>query len=87
MSERHIDQETVAIVQPAEDECRNKGIEDGRRYAAINASQLTQGGKAARCCRLHVGLHRQILIDENVEITNCCRRQNHIKAYHRTGGR
>ena len=45
MSERHIDQETVAIVQPAEDECRNKGIEDGRRYAAMNASQLTQGGK------------------------------------------
>jgi len=27
---------TVAIVQPAEDECRHKGIEDGRRYAATN---------------------------------------------------
>ena len=59
--------------------CRNKGIEDGRRYAATNASQLTQlkGGKAARRCLLHVGhvgLHRQILIDENAEITDCCRR-------------
>ena len=49
VSERQVDQETVAIVQPAEDECRNKGIED-------------------------VGLHRQILIDENAEITDCCRR-------------
>ena len=46
MSERQVDQETVAIVQSAEDECRNKGMEDGRRYAATNASQLTQGGKA-----------------------------------------
>ena len=26
-----VDQETVAVVQPAEDECRNNGIEDGRR--------------------------------------------------------
>ena len=41
MSERQVDQETVAIVQPAEDECRNKGMEDGRRYAATNASELT----------------------------------------------
>ena len=72
MSERQVDQETVAIVQPAEDECSNKGIEDGRRYAAMNASQLTQGGKAARRSLLHVGLHRQILIDENAEITYCC---------------
>ena len=39
--EMQVDQENVAIVQPAEDECRNKGIEDGRRYAATNASQLT----------------------------------------------
>ena len=46
MSERQVDQETVAIVQPVGDECRNKGIEDGRRYAATNASQLTQDG----CC-------------------------------------
>ena len=46
MIERQVDQETVAIVQSAEDECRNKGMEDGRRYAATNASQLTQGGKA-----------------------------------------
>ena len=51
MSERYIDQETVAIVQPAEDECRNKGIEDGRRYAAMNASQLTQGGKMLSVAR------------------------------------
>jgi len=72
VSERQVDQETVAIVQPAEDECSNKGIEDGRRYAAMNASQLTQGGKAARRCLLYVGLHRQILIDENAEITYCC---------------
>jgi len=36
VSERQVDQETVAIVQPAEDECRNKGIEDGRRNAATN---------------------------------------------------
>ena len=28
VSERQVDQETVAIVQPAEDERRNKGIED-----------------------------------------------------------
>jgi len=74
VSERQVDQETVAIVQPTEDECRNKGMEDGRRYAAIDASQLTQGAKAARRCLLHVGLHRQILIDENAEITDCCRR-------------
>ena len=74
MSERQVDQETVAIVQPAGDECRNKGIEDGRRYAATNALQLTQDGKAARRCLLYVGLHRQILIDENAEITDCCRR-------------
>ena len=64
MSESQVDQETVAIVQTDEDECRNKGIEDGRRYAATNASQLTQGNKAAGRCLLHVGLHRQILIDE-----------------------
>ena len=74
MSERRVDQETVAIVQPAEEKFRNKEIEDGRRYAATNASQLTQGGKAARRCLLHVGLHRQILIDENAEITDCCSR-------------
>ena len=74
MSERQVDQETVAIVQPAEEECRNKGMEDGRRYAATDVSQLMQGGKAAGRCLLHVGLHRQILIDENTEITDCCRR-------------
>jgi len=34
VSERQVDQETVAIVQSAEDECRNKEMEDGRRYAA-----------------------------------------------------
>jgi len=65
VSERQVDQETVAIVQPGEDECRNKGTEDGLRYAATNASQLTQGGKAARRCLLHMGLHRQILINED----------------------
>jgi len=27
-SERQVDQETVAIVQPGEDECKNKGTED-----------------------------------------------------------
>ena len=76
MSERQVNQETVAIVQSGEDECRNKGMEDGRRYAATDAWQLTQlkGGKAAGRCLLHVGLHRQILIDENAEITDCCRR-------------
>ena len=38
MSEWQVDRETVAIVQPAEDECRNKGIEDGRMpYAVVNA--------------------------------------------------
>jgi len=31
VSERQVDQETVAIIQPAKDECRNKGMEDGRR--------------------------------------------------------
>jgi len=61
LSERQVDQETVAIVQPAEDECRNKGIEDGRRYAATDASQLTKGGKTAGRCLLHVGLHRQFI--------------------------
>jgi len=70
---RQVDQETVAIVQLAEDKCRNKGIEDRRQYAATNALQLTQSGKAARRCLLHVGLHRQILINENAEITDCCR--------------
>jgi len=45
--DRQVDQETVtvAIVQPAEDECRNRGIEDGRRYAATNASQLWQSSE------------------------------------------
>jgi len=47
VSERQVDQETVAIIQPAKDECRNKGMEYGRRYVATNASQLTQGGKVA----------------------------------------
>ena len=28
MSERQIDQETVATVQPAEDECRNKELKN-----------------------------------------------------------
>jgi len=74
VSERQVDQETVAIVQPAEEECRNKGMEDGCRYAATDVSQLTQGGKAAGRCLLHLGLHRQILINENTEITDCCRR-------------
>ena len=73
MSESEVDQETVAIIQPAKDECRNKRMEDGRRYAVTNASQLMQSGKSARCCLLHVGLHRQILIDENDKITDCCR--------------
>ena len=77
MSERQVDQETVAIVQSAEDECRNKGMEDGRRYAATNASRLTEGGKAAGRCLLHVGLHRQILIDENAE--------THARTHARTG--
>jgi len=36
-------------MQPAKDECRNKGMEYGRRYVATNVSQLTQGGKAAYC--------------------------------------
>jgi len=66
--ERQVDQETVVIVQPAKDECRNKGMEDGPMYVATNALQLMQGGKAARCCRLHMGLHHQILIDENAKI-------------------
>ena len=43
MSERQVDQETVAIVQPAEDECRNKGIEDGRRYMQLR--MLRNDGK------------------------------------------
>jgi len=66
VSERQVDQETVAIVQPAKDECRNKGMEEGPMYVATNASQLMQGGKAASL--LHICLHRQILIDENAEI-------------------
>jgi len=50
VSERQVDQQTVAIIQPANHECRNKGMEGGRRYVreATDASQLTQGGKAAR---------------------------------------
>jgi len=28
--EKQVDQETVAVVKPTEDECRNKEIEDGR---------------------------------------------------------
>ena len=43
-------------------------MEVGPMYVATNASQLMQGGKAARCCLLHICLHRQILIDENAEI-------------------
>jgi len=74
VSERQVNQETVVIIQPAEDEYRNKGMEYGHRYVVTNASQLTQGGKAARCCLLHLGLHRQILIDENTKSTDCCRR-------------
>ena len=36
MSERQVDQETVAIIQPAKDDCRNKGTEDGHRYVATD---------------------------------------------------
>jgi len=74
MNGKQLDQETVAVIQAAEDECRNEGLEDGRRYVATDDPQLTQSGKAARCCPLHVGRHRQNLIDENTEITDCCRR-------------
>jgi len=87
VSERQVDEETVAIIQPAKDKCRNKGMDDGRQYVAMNASQLTRGGKAVRRCLLHVGLHRQILIHEKAKITDCCRWWNHIRAYQRTGGR
>jgi len=31
MDERQVDQETVAIIQAAEDKCRNEGLEDRRR--------------------------------------------------------
>jgi len=74
MDEGQVDQETVAVIQAAEDKRRNEGLEDGRRYVATDAPQLTQSGKAARCSLLHVGLHRQILIAENAEITDSCRR-------------
>jgi len=74
MNERQVDQETAAVIQAAEDTCRNEGSEDGRRYVATDAPQLKQGGKAARCCPLHVRLHRHVLIDENAEITNSGRR-------------
>jgi len=47
VSERQVNQETVTVIQPAEDKCRNKEMKDGRRYIAMNVSQLTQGGKAA----------------------------------------
>jgi len=67
MNEEQVDQET-------EDKCRNESLKDGRRHVATNVPQLTQGGKAARCCPLHVGFHRQILIDKNAEITDSCRR-------------
>ena len=66
MNEGQVDQETVAIIQAAEDKCRNdRGLKDGSRYVATDAPQLTQCGKAARCCPLHVGLH-----DENADITD-----------------
>ena len=68
MNEGQVDQETVAVIQAAEYECRNEGLEDGRRYVATDAPQLTQSSKAARCSLLHVGLCRQILIDKNAEI-------------------
>ena len=74
MDEGQVDQENVAIIQAAKDKCRNEELEDGRRHVATDAPQLTQSGKAARCCPLHVGLHRQILIDENAEIMDSCRR-------------
>ena len=60
MDARQVDQETVAIIQVAEDKGRNEGLEDGRPYVATNAPQLTQSGKAAKRCPLHVGLHRQV---------------------------
>ena len=68
MDERQVDQETVAIIRVAEDKGRNDWLEDRCRYVATNAPQLTQSGKAARCCPLHVGLHRRVLIYENAEI-------------------
>ena len=67
--ERQVDQEIVAIIQEAEDKCRNDELEDECRYVATNAPQLTQSGKVARCYSLHVGLHRHTLIDEIAEIT------------------
>jgi len=36
VSERQVDQETVAIIQPAKDDCRNKGTEGRRRYVATD---------------------------------------------------
>ena len=55
MDQRQVDQETVAKIEVAEDKGRNEGLEDGRRYVTTNAPQLTQCGKSARYCPLHVG--------------------------------
>jgi len=41
VSERQVDQETVAIVQPAEDECRNKGIENERKTGSSPVAILS----------------------------------------------
>ena len=71
MSERQVNQEIVAVIQPAsEDKCGNERIKDGCRCNdETSATQLMQG-----CLYpLYTGLHRQILIDENFKMTDCCR--------------
>ena len=47
MSEMQVDQETVAIVQPAEGECRNKGIEDGRRWQSSETLSVARGSSSS----------------------------------------
>jgi len=42
MNEGQVDEKTAAVIQAAEDKCRNEGLEDGRRYVATDALQLTQ---------------------------------------------
>jgi len=59
VSERQVNQETVAVIQPDDVMCRNEDMEDGCRYVTTNATQLTQVCEAARCC------YRKLILRQN----------------------
>ena len=41
MIEKQVDQETVTVVKPTKDECRNKGIENERKTGSLPVAILS----------------------------------------------